>query len=918
MNQFDVILTHEYTDFDALASLLAASLLYPNAIPVLPSHLNRNVRAFLAAYRPQYPFRDRKDLPRGRVRRAILVDARGVNQTKGMDDDTEYLIIDHHTHDKPLPAGWTLISEPVGANVTLLAEMLMARGQRVTPVQATLLALGIHEDTGSLTYGATTDRDAHALAWLMGQGADVQVIGRWVHHPLSAAQRTLLELLKTQTEFLHIADYHVAIATARVIEFDDEFSALAARLRDDLDVDGLFLLIEQAENIQLIARSTTDDIDVALIARKVGGGGHARAAAAIIHNRTSPAIRDRIVELASEMIAAKCRARVTVAQIMSVGPPRMIAPDMSIEDALTLMRRYGHEGFPVVEYDNEHTRLLGILTRRQADRADDHRLSAEPVQRFMRAGQVTVRPNTPIADLRELMRTSDWGQVPVVDDAGRFIGIVTRTDLIGLDNAGTATSGFTPATVAYKLREALTPVQRGLLQLLGSVATTLDYALYVVGGFVRDLLLEQPALGAACDLDIVIEGDAIVFARQIRRQFGGRIVPHDRFGTAKWILDDPQHPIDADVLMAALDNSKLESSQLDSGPSRTSLAEAALPSHLDFVTARTEFYTAPTALPTVESSSIKFDLHRRDFTINTLAICLTLDRWGTLLDFYGGLDDLKRGIVRVLHSLSFVDDPTRMLRAARYEQRFGFRIEARTVELLHNALPHLTRVTAARIRHELDRTLQEDAPEKTLQRLDELGILAQLHPSLCVSAWAAEQFPRLRDARNLASNIDSSSIKRLWADTLRAEAVERLYWALLVYPLPSTIDGALATRLGLRQETQRLVADLRLLQDNLNTLRTKAVQPSVVVALLDWVTPTALAILRVICDSDQAGVTLDHYQSTWRHIVAELNGDALRALGLSPGPQFGQILRQLRTARLDGKVTSRAAEEALAIAIANA
>ena len=265
-----------------------------------------------------------------------------------MDDSTKYLVIDHHSIDEAPPAGWTLISEPVGANTTLLVEMISAQGHTVTREQATLMALGIHEDTGSLTYAATTDRDARALTWLMEQGADIQVIGRWVHHPLSAAQRTLLSELKERTEFLRLYEYYVGIAIARVIDFGDEFSALAARLRDDLDVDALFVLIEQADAVQMIARSTTDDIDVATIARAVGGGGHARAAAAVSHDCTGAAIRDRIVDLTTEMVETNRRARVTVGQIMSAGTPRTIAPEITIADALTLMRRYGHEGFPVV------------------------------------------------------------------------------------------------------------------------------------------------------------------------------------------------------------------------------------------------------------------------------------------------------------------------------------------------------------------------------------------------------------------------------------------------------------------------------------------------------------------------------------------------------------------------------------------
>ncbi len=234
---------------------------------------------------------------------------------------------------------------------------------------------------------------------------------------------------------------------------------------------------------------------------------------------------------------------------------------------------------------------------------------------------------------------------------------------------------------------------------------------------------------------------------------------HQRFGTAKWILDDPNRPV--------------RCSDLGNAPD--------LPAHLDFVTARTEFYTEPTVLPTVAQGSIKLDLHRRDFTINTLAIVLTPDRWGDLLDFYGGVSDLHRKLIRVLHSLSFVDDPTRILRAVRYEQRFDFSIEPRTLELLHDAVELVDRVSPARIRHELERMLHEETPEKALRRLDELGVLAAIHPQLHADERLEAQFAELRRRRR---SSDDPLVAEA-CDLESGEPLPRLYWGLLVYPDPA-------------------------------------------------------------------------------------------------------------------------------------
>ncbi len=330
------------------------------------------------------------------------------------------------------------------------------------------------------------------------------------------------------------------------------------------------------------------------------------------------------------------------------------------------------------------------------------------------------------------------------------------------------------------------------------------------------------------------------------------------------------------------------------------------PDHLDFVTARTEFYTAPSVLPTVEQSSIKLDLHRRDFTINTLALCLNPNRWGELLDFYNGIADLEAGIVRVLHSLSFVDDPTRILRAVRYEQRFGFQIAPRTLELLQDALELLDRVTPARIRHEFDRILQEATPEESLARLDAVGVLVRLHPQLTVDDWVIARFARLRTTLSDA----------LWREYIQDEAIERLYWGILVYQLPAETDAVLQERLGLRRETQQLVAGLRFLRDYHDVLADPNLRPSQAVAHLSKVQPATLALFHLISDDPQIEHIVRRYVTEWQHVHATLNGHDLQALGLPRGPLYRTLLDAARAARLDGQIHSREEEIALVMQLA--
>ncbi len=892
MDTLEIILTHEHTDFDALASLLGAALLFPGAVPLLPYQLNRNVNEFVTLYRNQFPFLQPRELPRRQVTRVILVDTRNANLPKGIQAETEFLIIDHHSFQEELPAGRQLWSEPVGANTTLLVEKLIEQQIDITAVQATLLALGIHEDTGSLTYAATTARDAHCLAWLMQpeQGVNLEVVTQFLQHPLSAEQRALLQTLLEQSEFIESHGYTVVIACADAPEYTSELSTLAHRLRDIHEADALFVVVGLGDITQIVARSTTDAIDVGQIARALGGGGHPRAAAASVHDQPLPQIRASLINA----LGQHSHAAVTVRQIMSVGRPQMLAPDQTIDDAAVLMRRYGHEGFPVVRKGADGSEeLLGVLTRREADRALNHGLGASPVQRFMQAGQVTVKPSHSVHQLRKTMIDSGWGQIPVVDEQAQIIGIATRTDLIKLWDEATLPDRRKVELTA-RLRAVLPPAQVALLQLVGEEVDSMDYAVYVVGGFVRDLLLNGANSGAAAvDMDIVIEGDAITFAERMQERYGGRIVPHKRFGTAKWLLHDVDHPVDEALLLAHLQNG---------------FTLADLPANLDLVTARTEFYTAPTALPTVERGSIKLDLHRRDFTINTLALCLNPDRWGELLDFYGGVNDLTEGVVRVLHSLSFVDDPTRILRAVRYEQRFDFTLDSRTVELLQDAVELLDRVTPTRVRHELERILQEAQPEKTLQRLFDLRVLQQIHPALVIAPWHQAQFAKLRQIRAAATpNPD-----------LANESLALLYWGVLTLQLSAEEHQELIQRLGLSEATQRLMQGLSTLQTQRTALCMPALAPSQIVAQLDRATPAAIALWQALDIEPCLTPILAQYMAKWRHVRPLLDGHALRAMGLPRGPLYAKILAQLRTARLDGNLHSRAEEEALARQIAQA
>lgn len=875
-----IILTHENADFDAIASLLAAHKLYPGAKPVLPHRINRNVQAFLSLYGPGFPFVDPDSLPRGQhVQRVILVDTQKLTFVRGMGKEIDQvLVIDHHAPPDSTPEGWRFQSETIGAATTLLVEAISARLIPISPVEATLLLAGIYEDTGTLTYASTTPRDLRACAWLIDQGADLEVATEFLEHPLTSTQQQIYDDLKDHMETWEIDGHPVVLAWAESPpDTEEEVSTLAHKLRNLLEPSALFVLVQIGDNTQLVARSATDDINVAAIAEEFGGGGHDRAAAALIRERRVEDVTEELRHVLPDYV----QPRIKVRDLMSYGV-RTVSPDDTVEKVSQQMLQTGHEGFPVVDEDRH---VIGLVTRNAVDRAVQHQLGQQPVRKIMQPGTVRVSPEDSAERVRALMIQTGWGQIPVTRN-DRLIGVVTRTDMIRLEpSAQTAER----QKIAHLMEEAIPAPLLDLIREIGAQAAEAGYVIYFVGGIVRDLLLGQDIV----DVDLVVEGDAIDLAETMAELYGGETRTHRRFGTAKWLLPD-------DIWEQMRERRSHRASKYDDAtPRGRSVTGETLPPFIDLVTARTEFYDHPTALPMVASSSIKQDLHRRDFTINTLAIRLDPQRWGELLDFYGGRADLEAGVIRVLHSLSFVDDPTRILRAARFEVRLGFQIDQRSEALIAEALPLLDRVTGERIRHELDLIFQESRPEAVLDRLESVGALGQIHPALTSDAWIKKRFKLLR------SEFDAELWEMNQPDDLR-----RLHWALFTWRMNKKEFKQLQIRLKLPNQLLDLHECRDALLDALNEIKDKE-RTSEIVARLERFDVDALAVGWLVTDDARTRAKLEHYAERWRHVEPALDGNDLKAMGFEPGPIYRKILGALKRARLNGAVESREDEIAL-------
>ncbi len=402
-----------------------------------------------------------------------------------------------------------------------------------------------------------------------------------------------------------------------------------------------------------------------------------------------------------------------------------------------------------------------------------------------------------------------------------------------------------------KIMEKQLPAELvNFMWLAGEVALTRGERVYLVGGVVRDLLLGQANL----DLDLVVEGNAIELALQLREANGGEITTHLRFSTAKLLWD------------------------------RWSA---------DFATARLETYDKPGALPRVTPSSIDNDLSRRDFTINAMAVCLNPGDYGKLVDPCGGRNDLKKKVIRILHEKSFTDDATRIWRALRYEQRLGFRLERKTQSLLKRDIDMLDTISSDRIRYEIECLLREGYPEKILRRAEELGVLAKLHPALKGNGWRQEKFAQ---ARQLTSPHPPEV---------------GLYLALIAYPLNDEEGESLISRLNLPKSLVRTVRDTITLKGRLKLVTVPGLSPSSIYNFLDGYSPQALVANSLATESPTASQNIRFFLSKLRHVEASLSGEDLMKLGVTQGPQIKKVLELLREARLNGRVTTREGEEEL-------
>ena len=875
-----LITCHSNADFDALAAMCAAALIYGPCDVLFPGTQEANLQTFYQELKerpgaaPGCTFLDDRVPDFSKYGRLVAVDTRRRSRLRHVwplldNPGTRIEVWDHHPETSDDVHAHVCHAEICGAVTTLLIEEIQKLNIAVPRETATVLGLGIYSDTGSFSFSSVTQRDFAAAGWLLGRGMDINIISEKTAFSMTKEHIRALNALLESAQTYHINGADVVLAEATLDSYLDDFAFLAHKMMEMEKFDILFAIGRMDDRIQIVARSRSHAVNVGAVCSAFGGGGHAYAASASVRDKTLSEVRDGILTQLYLQEEGEKTARDYMSQ-----PAIGIEEGHTIAEADELMLHFGLKTMPV--FAPMTRRCTGLIDSQLTQKAIAHGLAGAPLTDYMRRNLKTLPVTATLRNITTVIVGARQRLVPIVSGGSSVVGVVSRTDLINI--FAQEPGRMNPTDRAPKsrnmgrtMRDRLPKDVLDILEKAGALGRSRQTPVYVVGGFVRDLLLKTPNH----DIDLVVEGDGIGFARAFAGVLGGRVRVHKKFLTSVVIF-----------------------------PGAGGKEE-----RVDVATARLEYYESPAALPTVEHSSIKMDLYRRDFTINALAIRLDCEPMGEIVDFFGGQKDIRDRVIRVLHTLSFVEDPTRCLRAVRFEQRYHFRIGPATEKLIKNdvSLKLLDKLSPSRLFNEFEHICAEETAILCIRRLHELGILQAIHPQLSINPDRKEML--IRTAKVMA-----------WYRLLYIDEEMRpwlVYFLVLCSSLTYAVTLEVFRRLGippaLKNEVLGCREKARSLRSSLKRLTaTPGFRVSALCAMLRPLPVEFVLYLMADMEVPETRRALSRYITVWRTEKPGVDGSDLKKLGLAPGPAYGVILQRLLEAKLDG--TAASPEEQLALA----
>ncbi len=853
-----IITTHLNPDYDALASAIGLKKLFPDAVIVLQGHQGKSMKNFfIQTIIYSLNIKKINEIDIKSVTSLIIADTSrsdriGIFSEIMGKKELEVIIFDHHFEENNIPSTKKYLKKR-GACTTIVVELLKERNISLEPEEATILMTGIYEDTGNLTFNTTTEYDYLASAYLLKYGANLNTVRDILYHDITIEQVDILKQFIESEEITNVRGVKVVITQASYEHFIPEIAVAVHKYKNMKNLPVLISLLRLDNKIYLIGRSSSPEISVKSIAEYFGGGGHDSAASAVIKEKTLIQVYNELKALLVTFESFTLLAR----DIMTF-PVIYIFENDKISHANTILNRYNINVLPILSINDK--KLIGLITRQIIGKCIYHKLQEISVKEYMLTDFYTVKPNASFEIVKDIILKDNQRLLPVVS-SNEVVGVITRTDLLktlydieNKDNFNTAKP--MEKNVNNLLKSEVDKPVTERLKLLGNLSEKLNYRLYLVGGFVRDLILRKKNL----DIDLVIEGNGIKFAKYLKNNMKDidKIKTYEKFKTAKIFFKDGYV--------------------------------------FDIATARLEYYESPGSLPIVERSSLKMDLYRRDFTINTLAVDITGKNFGELIDFFGGVKDIKEKKIRIIHNLSFVEDPTRIFRAFRFAVRFNFEIGKQTINLIKNAksLKLLNSVEGKRIIHELKQIFNEENVSEILKELNKFKLLKFIFPKTVFNLKFLELLQETED------------ILKWHQLTFPKEKLEKwiIFFMLFIYKLDTKESFEIFEKLTL---SERECAKILNCKNEANII----LKSLIVKKELDAYTiynmlrnkhiESMLFSISKLKDRALKGKIIE-FMINYRFIKPQLNGYHLIDMGLKPSPIFKEIFEEIIRNKLLGKL----------------
>ena len=848
-----IITSHINLDFDGYAACCLLKLYFKDCCLVFPGSKEDKVNDFVKKNSDWLPEETKlAEIRQKKLDFAVVVDTSSCNRlgelcqkVKEVEKDKLY-VFDHHvkTAQKLFLNATKNYIKKRGSTTSIVVDFLKEKGIKIPPNYSTLGVIGIYEDTDFLSFAETTPEDIEAVAYLLRCGADLTKVARVLKTPLNKKQVELLNRIIPEIERIRINGREVAIVQLTLASYYSDVSTVIHRVMELEAIDLFIAIIQMEKKVYLIVKNNYPDIDLQKLFKDLGGG-HKNVISKVFKDRTIFEVRNFVNQVLESL------PPVTKCEDILSPPIAVLREDTTAMEAFEVFNRVKVNSLPIVDEKGEYT---GYVLRQDIDYAISKHLNNYPVGNFAVREVVKVKAEDSIENVKKLFLEKGIKLV-FVEKNGKVKGIITRTaalkHFVVVKEVGIEVS----INLKERLKESLPDDIFSILETASDLAEKKEVELYIVGGFVRDLLLKKRNL----DLDFVVSKDGMEFGKALAQKLGGRVKTHDKFNTAVVILKNGLR--------------------------------------IDVATLRFEYYDFPGDLPRVTPGSLFHDLYRRDFTINAMAISLNRKRFGDLIDYFNGRRDLKDRIIRVLHSLSFIDDPTRILRALRFKHRFQFKIGKTTESLMYSAanLNIFSTITGIRYLKEFRQLFAENNASFILDDFEKYGCLKFFGDDIYIDHYI----------KQIALNIDSVLT---WYKLLYKNSVEEWLLYLMAILIHTNRDRReeIAQKLTLKKKEKNILLNYKaFLREYSIFAKWRERKISEYYHFFKG-TETEILLFAIAFFDDESykkniSLYIDRYMDFKLHVGGK---DALK-LGMKEGREIKKILDKVISEAIDNNITSK-------------